>query len=93
MADRRSHRRIPFFRKVMLNRGNGQPCASQAEDLSLTGMRFYSVRPFDVGEVLQMHFDVMPRGEIQHLDLQARVRHVELEQEGYRVGVGFLDVE
>ncbi len=93
MEDRRTHRRIPFLRDVMLSRGSAQPCSLQAEDISLAGMRLYSERPFNVGEVLELHFEVMPRGKIHHLDLRARVRHVELEQEGYRFGVGFLDTE
>jgi hypothetical protein len=93
MADRRSHRRIPFLREVKLKRHNGQPCALLAEDISLAGMRLYSERPFNVGEILELQFDVRPRGKPHHLDLRARVQHVELEREGYRVGVGFLDTD
>lgn len=91
MTERRQHRRIPFARAVAINRGDGRSCLMEAEDISLAGMRLYSKRPMTIGEVLNLNFYVVPRGEAHELNLQGAVRHVGLERSGYTVGVDFLD--
>lgn len=94
MKERRSHRRVRFVRKVRLARqaGRGEPLKLHAEDISLAGMRLHSERPFQVGEVLLLQFDIGTGGRSRVLDLSARVQHVALEREGYQLGVGFLDI-
>jgi hypothetical protein len=53
-------------------------------------MRLYSERPVEIGDTLDLHFYVMPRGEPQEMNIQGLVKHVGLEDEGYTFGVDFV---
>jgi len=90
MNERRRHRRIPFNRAVNVSGSVCRPCVLEAEDISLAGMRLYSERPMQLGETLDLHFFVMPRGEPQEMKIQGMVRHVGLEKDGYTFGVDFI---
>lgn len=90
MNERRRHRRIPFNRAVNVSGSARRPCVLEAEDISLAGMRLYSERPVQLGETLNLHFYVMPRGEPQEMSMQGMVRHVGLEKDGYSFGVDFI---
>ena len=90
MNERRQHRRIPFARTVNVSGSACRPCVLKAEDLSLAGMRLFSERPVAIGETLDLHFYVMPRGEPQEMKVQGLVRHVGLEKDGYTFGVDFV---
>jgi hypothetical protein len=90
MNERRRHRRIPFSRAVNVSCSAYRPCVLEAEDISLAGMRLYSERPVQLGETLDLHFYVMPRGEPQEMNMQGQVMHVGLEKDGYTFGVDFI---
>jgi hypothetical protein len=90
MNERRRHRRIPFSRAVNVSGTTCRSCVLEAEDISLAGMRLYSERPVQLGETLNLHFYVMPRGEPQEMNMQGLVRHVGLEKDGYSFGVDFI---
>jgi hypothetical protein len=90
MNERRRHRRIPFSRAVNVSGSTCRPCVLEAEDISLAGMRLYSERPVQLGETLDLNFYVMPRGEPQEMNMQAMVKHVGLERNGYTFGVDFI---
>lgn len=89
--EKRQHRRIPFRRKVYLANQNGDEEMLQASDFSLTGMGILSERPVEIGDKVKLRFKVNTLGKTQELTVSGKIRHVELMDDKYVVGINFLN--
>ena len=89
--EKRKNRRIPFEREVNVSSGTGQDYTLAAYDFSLSGMGLYSETPPVIGDILRLHFQIAPMGKTRKLDVEGEVKHINFTDQGYLLGVSFLD--
>ena len=89
--EKRKHRRIPFDRVVNVSSDRGQDYTLSAYDFSLNGMGLYSDTPPVIGDILKLRFQITPMGQPRELDVEGEVKHINFTDQGYMLGVNFLD--
>lgn len=88
--NKRQHRRTKFERDVLLASVDGKRSTVQACDISTSGMCLYSSMPRLKGELLRLTFDLIQHGQKREINIAGEVKHVQLTDHGYNLGVRFL---
>jgi len=84
--DRRTIMRVPNNQSLMFctHWPQSEPCCAQADDISLSGMKFHSCKRLQLGQTIKI--------ESQVLRAVARVTHCRKRVAGWATGVQFLSL-
>lgn len=88
--EQRKHRRTPFEREILLGSVDGKKSLIKSYDISTAGIGLYADMPRIKGELLRLTFDLIKNGQRQEINIAGEVKHVQLVEHGYSIGVRFL---
>jgi len=89
-GEQRKHRRTLFEREILLGSVDGKKVVIKANNISTSGIGLFADRPRTKGELLRLTFDLIQHGKRREINVAGEVKHVQLVEHGYNIGVRFL---
>ena len=90
VMNKRKHRRASFERDILLDSVDGKKTTIKSNNISTSGMGLFADMPRLEGELIRLTFDLVQNGKIREVNIAGEVKHIQLAEQGYNIGVRFL---
>lgn len=87
--DRRTRRRIPFKRPILVTTEEGNKHSLMCVDFSMEGIGFLSNDPRNIGDILRVSMNIGNNGRTHILNAMGEVVHRRYQDKQFFVGMRF----